>query len=85
VAAGVGVLQWVVVNVRVPVQRLRPQGVPVGRVTGLRYQRVRRDEAAQRGVVVAGAVVQQAKAGLRPLAGEPELVGKGLTFRQEFG
>ena len=46
--AGIGVAQWVVVNIRIPVQRLR--------VPGLGHDGIRLEEAAQGRVIEAGPV-----------------------------
>jgi len=64
---GVGVLQRVVGNVRIPIQRLR--------VARLRHHRVRADEPSQRRVVVAGTVVVEGQGGVPALAGV-EAVGR---------
>ena len=65
--AGIGVAQWVVVNIRIPVQRLR--------VPRLRHQRVGLEEAAQGGVVEAGSVIVEPEGRFPPLAGEAAVVG----------
>jgi hypothetical protein len=60
--AGIGVAQRVVVDIRIPVQRLR--------VPGLRHQRVGLEEATQDGIIEARPVIIQAQIRLLPLAGE---------------
>jgi hypothetical protein len=71
--AGIGVAQWVVVNIRIPVQRLR--------VPGLGHDGIRLQEAAQRGVIKARPVVIQAEGRLPPLAGEAAVGGEELTLQ----
>jgi hypothetical protein len=68
VASGIGIPQRVVVDIRIPVQRLR--------VPRLRHQGVGLEEAAQGGVVEAGVVIIQAQALLPPLAGEAAVGGE---------
>ena len=77
VSRRVCVAQGVVVNVRVPVQRLR--------IPRLRHQRVRADEPPQGRVVVAGTVVVEGQGGVPALRDEIEMVSKRLTFGQELG
>jgi hypothetical protein len=61
VPAGVGVFQRIVVNVSIPVQRLR--------VPGLRHQRIRLQEATQGRVIEARPIVIQARPRPPRLAG----------------
>jgi hypothetical protein len=68
VPAGIGVAQGVVVDIRIPVQRLR--------VPGLRHDGIRLQETAQGRVIEARPVIIQAQALLPPLAGEAAVGGE---------
>jgi hypothetical protein len=68
VPAGVGVAQGVVVDIRIPVQRLR--------VPGLRHQGVGLQEAAQGRVIETRPVVIQARPRLPRLAGIEAVLGE---------
>jgi hypothetical protein len=63
--ARIGVLEGIVFAIAIPIQTLR--------IRVIRHNRIRADEPANRGVVVAGVVVVQAGI-VQPLAGE-QLVG----------
>jgi len=65
--------QRVVQHVRVAVQRLR--------VCRVRHKRIRADEAAQRRVVVARAIVHQPGVGVKFLSGEGVVGGERAGFR----
>jgi hypothetical protein len=66
--AGIGVAQWVVVNIRIPVQRLR--------VPGLGHDGIRLEEATQGRIVEPSPVIIQAQPRLPPLAGEAAVGGE---------
>jgi hypothetical protein len=62
VASGIGVPQWVVVDIRIAVQRLR--------IPRLRHHRIRTDEPPQPRMVVAGPVVVETQSEVPALADE---------------
>jgi len=66
---GVGVLEWIVVNVRVAIQTLR--------IAWVGHNGVRLHKPPYDRVVVAGTVVVQARAVIQPLAGELVAGGHG--------
>jgi len=73
---GVRVAQGVVVDIRIPVQRLR--------VPRLRHQGVRLQEATERGIIKAGLVIVEAQPRLPPLAGEAAVGGPDPALRQNI-
>jgi hypothetical protein len=68
VATGVGVAQGVVVDIRIPVQRLR--------VPRLGHDGIRLEEATQGGVIEARLVIVEPEGSLPPLPGEAAVGGE---------